>query len=157
MMNVMDDTVDDEHAGIGTNGYLDELFETLHSELYLGVLSFSSLNFLVKLMHIKVVNKWTNKFVNDLLKLLKLAFPNMNLETLREQQEHVCRVGRVPKGTSPFLDSIATSNTLREHSTSFVKTLVIMENLEQRLPEVVPYDNEEVGEDENDGGGLGDV
>ena len=79
MMDVIDDVVGDEHAGTSTDGYYDELFQALHSELYPGVLSFSSLNFLVKLMHIKVMNKWTNKSVDDLLKLLKLAYPNMNL------------------------------------------------------------------------------
>ena len=41
--------------------------------------SFSSLNFLVKLMHLKVVSKWTNKSFDELLKLLKLVFQNMSL------------------------------------------------------------------------------
>lgn len=57
----------------------DDLFEALKSELYPGVSSFSSLNFLVKLMHLKVMNKWTNKSFNELLKLLKLAFPKIDL------------------------------------------------------------------------------
>ena len=41
--------------------------------------SFSLLNFLVKLMHLKVINKWTNKSIDELLKLLKLAFPKIDL------------------------------------------------------------------------------
>ena len=41
--------------------------------------SFSSLNFLVKLMHVKVMNKWTNKLFDELLKFLKLAFPKIDL------------------------------------------------------------------------------
>ena len=38
--------------------------------------SFSSLNFLVELMHLKVLNKWTNKSFDE---LLKLAFPKIDL------------------------------------------------------------------------------
>ena len=57
----------------------DDLFTALNLELYPGVSSFSSLNFLVKLMHLKVMNKWTNKSFDELLKLLKLAFPKMDL------------------------------------------------------------------------------
>ena len=41
--------------------------------------SFSSLNFLVKLMHLKVLNKWTNNSFDELLKLLKLTFPKIDL------------------------------------------------------------------------------
>ena len=57
----------------------DNFFASLNSELYPGVSSFASLNFLVKLMHLKVMNKWTNKSFDELLKLLKLAFPKMDL------------------------------------------------------------------------------
>ena len=41
--------------------------------------SFSSLNFLVKLMHLKVLNKWTNKSFDELLKLLKHVFLKIDL------------------------------------------------------------------------------
>ena len=47
----------------------------MESELYPGCRQFSSLNFLAKLMHLKVLNKWTNKSFDMLLKLLKEAFP----------------------------------------------------------------------------------
>ncbi|KAL2455731.1 RING-H2 finger protein ATL63 [Abeliophyllum distichum] len=57
MMDVMDNIVGDEHAGTGVEGYYDKLFEAMHSELHLEVSSFLSLNFLVKLMHIKFMNK----------------------------------------------------------------------------------------------------
>ena len=40
---------------------------------------FSLLNLLVKFMHLKVMNKWTNKLFDELLKLLKLAFPKIDL------------------------------------------------------------------------------
>ena len=41
-------------------------------------IKFSSLNFLVKLMHLKVSNKWTNKSFDSLIKLLKYALPEGN-------------------------------------------------------------------------------
>ncbi|KAL2465528.1 Uncharacterized protein Adt_41379 [Abeliophyllum distichum] len=79
MTDVLNDVVrDDSSAATSDLGY-DALFDAMHSELYPGVSSFSSLNFLTKLMHLKVVNKWTNKSVDGLLKLLKLAFPKINL------------------------------------------------------------------------------
>ncbi|KAL2486709.1 Transpos assoc domain-containing protein [Abeliophyllum distichum] len=34
MMDVMDDVISDEHAGTGTDGYYEKLFEALPSELY---------------------------------------------------------------------------------------------------------------------------
>ena len=39
------------------------------------MLEIFSLNFLVKLMHLKVLNKWTNRSFDMLLKLLKEVFP----------------------------------------------------------------------------------
>lgn len=52
----------------------DGLFDEIKKELYLGCQSFSALNFVVKLMHLKVLNKWSNKSSDMLLKLLKEAF-----------------------------------------------------------------------------------
>ena len=66
-------------GGQSSNEQYTDLFIALRSELYPGVSSFSSLNFLVKLMHLKVLNKWTNKSFDELLKLLKLAFPKIDL------------------------------------------------------------------------------
>ncbi|KAL2481048.1 hypothetical protein Adt_34014 [Abeliophyllum distichum] len=40
-------------------------------------------------------------------------------EVLEEQQGHVCWVERDPNGTSPFLDSTATSNAPRRTSNQF--------------------------------------
>ena len=57
-----------------TNLFQDLMIET-HNELYPGCLEFFSLNFLVKLMHIKVLNGWSNKSFDMLLKLFKAAFP----------------------------------------------------------------------------------
>ncbi|KAL5805069.1 hypothetical protein ACOSQ3_031869 [Xanthoceras sorbifolium] len=55
---------------------------------------FSNLSFLVKLMHIKCINGWSNKSFNMLLEILKDPFP-MSLEC------PVCRLPRwQPKGNS---------------------------------------------------------
>ena len=61
----------------------NKLFEALNFELYPGVSSFLSLNFLVKLMHLKELNKVTNTSFDELLKLLKLVFPKINLVNSR--------------------------------------------------------------------------
>ena len=53
----------------------DDLFVEMKTELYPRCQTFSSLNFLAKLMHLKVLNKWTNRSFNMLLKFLKEAFP----------------------------------------------------------------------------------
>ena len=66
-----DPTLEEEYQG----GQFDDLFAELDAELWPGCTTFSSLNFLVKLMHIKVMNKWTNKSFDDLLKLLKKSHP----------------------------------------------------------------------------------
>ena len=62
----------DERA-TGSNQYFNDLFTETKTELYPGCTKFSSLNFLVKLMHLKVTNKWINKSFDSLLKLLKDA------------------------------------------------------------------------------------
>ncbi|KAL5581544.1 hypothetical protein UlMin_013986 [Ulmus minor] len=84
MFDVLDDIISEDAdgdavGGPSSNEQYDDLFAALRSELYPGVSSFLSLNFLVKLMHLKVLNKWTNKSFDELLKLLKLAFPKINL------------------------------------------------------------------------------
>ena len=55
---------------------LDELFKKVKNKLYPRCKKFSTLTFLVKLMHIKVLNQWMNKSFDILLKLLKDIFPN---------------------------------------------------------------------------------
>ena len=56
----------------------DENFEELKSELWPGCKSMSSLNFLVKLMHLKVMHKWTNRSFDMLCQLLKISHPEGN-------------------------------------------------------------------------------
>ena len=84
IFDVLGDIISDDAEGdlVGvqsSNEQYDDLFTALRSELYPSVSSFSSLKFLVKLMHLKVLNKWTNKSFDELLKLLKLAFPKIDL------------------------------------------------------------------------------
>ncbi|XP_024023057.1 uncharacterized protein LOC112092090 [Morus notabilis] len=54
---------------------LEDLFAEAERELYKGCTKFSALTFLVKLLHIKVLNQWSNKSFDMLLKLLREAFP----------------------------------------------------------------------------------
>ena len=57
-----------------TTNIVQELMDEAPNLLYHGCIKFSSLNFLVKLIHIKVLNNWTNKFFDMLLNLLKNVF-----------------------------------------------------------------------------------
>ena len=75
MFEVLEDIISndaevDQLGAQSSNVQHDDLFTALNSELYPGVSLFSSLNFLVKLMHLKVMNKWMNKSFDELLKLL---------------------------------------------------------------------------------------
>ncbi|XP_062079202.1 uncharacterized protein LOC133783534 [Humulus lupulus] len=58
--------------------FYDDLFDEIEAELYPGCNWISSLNFLAKLLHLKVRGKIPNKIFDELLKLLKLAFPKGN-------------------------------------------------------------------------------
>ena len=55
---------------------IDYLFGKAYQELYPGCTKLSALTFLVKLMHIKVLNGWSNKSFDMLLELLLDAFPD---------------------------------------------------------------------------------
>ena len=55
---------------------IDYLFGESHQSLYPGCTKFSTLTFLIKLMHIKVLNGWSNKSFDMLLELLLDAFPD---------------------------------------------------------------------------------
>ena len=46
----------------------DDLFAEMKIEFYLGCQKFSSLNFLVKLIHLKVLNKWMNRYAFEIAK-----------------------------------------------------------------------------------------
>ena len=58
LYNIINDDAEVDPLGAqSSNVQYDDLLATLNSKLYPGVSSFSSLNFIVKLMHLKVVNK----------------------------------------------------------------------------------------------------
>ncbi|KAI3443810.1 hypothetical protein Pfo_000475 [Paulownia fortunei] len=54
------------------------IFEETHRELNFGYTNFSVYSFLLKLMHVKVLNDWSNKSFNMLLQLLREEFPKLN-------------------------------------------------------------------------------
>ena len=56
-----------------------EMFIYARKNLYPGCRRYSLLLFVVKLLHLKVLNKWSNKSVTMLLELLKDSFPDGNL------------------------------------------------------------------------------
>ncbi|CAN1750149.1 hypothetical protein LINPERHAP1_LOCUS3952 [Linum perenne] len=62
-------------------GYADyiELLRQAQTKLYPGCTKYSQLSFIVKLLHLKVYNKWSNKSFDMLLKLLKDILPESNL------------------------------------------------------------------------------
>ena len=60
-------------------GKFGELFDYARKDLYPGCSKYSLLLFVVKLLHLKVLNKWSNKSVTMLLELLKDSFPEGNL------------------------------------------------------------------------------
>ena len=83
MLNVLEDVIEPTHEDENAENFetepsqkekYDELFAEMEIELYLGCQKFSLLNFLAKLMHLKVLNMWTNRSFDMLLKLLKEAF-----------------------------------------------------------------------------------
>ncbi|KAL7208455.1 hypothetical protein ACSBR1_030240 [Camellia fascicularis] len=71
----------DPHASepqLGPNAETANYFKLLQdakSELYPGCQKFTSLSFIVRLLHLKVLNQWTDKSVDMLLELLNEAFP----------------------------------------------------------------------------------
>ncbi|KAD5961264.1 hypothetical protein E3N88_12737 [Mikania micrantha] len=75
-MNTNEESVDEDVANLDPE--FDALFKELNTELYPGCSWMSSLNFLAKLMHIKVINKWTDSSFDQLLDFLRASFPKEN-------------------------------------------------------------------------------
>ena len=74
------DILDEIEVGIEDtqyNEFKDILFG-LQVGLYPGYTKYSSLNFLVKSMHLKLLYKWPNECMDVMLKLLKDTLPNGN-------------------------------------------------------------------------------
>ncbi|KAI3817395.1 hypothetical protein L1987_11185 [Smallanthus sonchifolius] len=76
-----DTNTNEGNSGTESRGVRDDfeaLLKEVQSELYPGCTKFSSLDFLAKLMHIKVKNKWTNSSFDELLELLQSSHPEGN-------------------------------------------------------------------------------
>ncbi|KAA0053316.1 late secretory pathway protein AVL9-like [Cucumis melo var. makuwa] len=69
-----DDEFPEDVDEMDTSNVFKELMNEARNPFYPECTKFSSLNFLVKLMHIKVLNNWSNKSFDMLLELLKDAF-----------------------------------------------------------------------------------
>lgn len=67
-------------VGGGEKKSFEKLLSEAERELYPNCKKFSSLDFLVKFLHLKVINHWSDKSLNMLLELLKEDF--LNGETL---------------------------------------------------------------------------
>ncbi|XP_060969955.1 uncharacterized protein LOC133037137 [Cannabis sativa] len=78
-----------------TNPHFDDLFEKIEAELYPGCDWISSLNFLAKLLHLKVRGKIPNNIFEELLKLLKFAFSKENNipATYYEEKKRLKKLG----------------------------------------------------------------
>ena len=113
MFDVLDDIISDDVevdpiAAQSSNVQYDKLFTALNFELYPAMSSFSSLIFLVKLMHLKMMNKWTNKSFDKLLKLLKLAFPKIDLiDSYYEAKKLMTKMGLGYKSIHMFKNDCA--------------------------------------------------
>lgn len=64
-----------------------KLLEEANVELYAGCSKFSSLSFIMRLMHLKVLNGWSNKSVDMLLELLTEAFSEMGVKMPKNYYE----------------------------------------------------------------------
>ncbi|KAJ9542478.1 hypothetical protein OSB04_028984 [Centaurea solstitialis] len=65
-----------------SRGRFDKLIEKLNKEIYPGLGNLTLLQYVVKLMHIKVLNKWADKSVNMLLQFEQSILPSgYNLPT----------------------------------------------------------------------------
>jgi len=68
-------TDDGDNSGPAQDDEFDKLFHELNTPLFPEGSSMSLLYFIAKLMHIKVINKWTNTSFDQLLDFIKDAFP----------------------------------------------------------------------------------
>ena len=72
-----DEDAGSEHIDESTLEY-QKLFDDLQAKLLPGYTKMSALNFIIKLMHIKVLNKWTNSLFDQLLEFLKTSHLDEN-------------------------------------------------------------------------------
>ena len=82
MIHVVEDfllpTTEEVEADPSGSKDYDDLFEEIQTELYPGCDWMSSLNFLAKMLHLKVRGKIPIEIFDEILKLLRIAFPKGN-------------------------------------------------------------------------------
>ncbi|XP_062086475.1 uncharacterized protein LOC133792583 [Humulus lupulus] len=76
--NEVDDEIPPASECRGTSQYYNDLFAEMESPLFPGCEKYTSLNFVAKLMHFKVLGKIPNKIFDGILELLEDAFPSPN-------------------------------------------------------------------------------
>ncbi|CAL1402127.1 unnamed protein product [Linum trigynum] len=98
-------TSEDDFTGNGYEEFL-KLLEKANSELYPSCAKYSKFSFVVKLLHLKVYNRWSNKSFDMLLNLLKDVFlegnsvPNSYYESKSTLRSH--GFGYVPIHACPY-------------------------------------------------------
>ena len=79
-----------------TTNIFQNLLNEARNELYPDCSELSFLNFLVKLMNVKVLNGWSNKSFDMLLELLRAAFPMCSStipSSFYEAKQKLCDLG----------------------------------------------------------------
>lgn len=76
LVNFYDNASNDNHESRDVPMTFVELLNKAERELYPGCSEFSTLSFIVHLLHLKVFNKWSNKSFDMTLTLLKKALPH---------------------------------------------------------------------------------
>ncbi|XP_057771556.1 uncharacterized protein LOC130992829 [Salvia miltiorrhiza] len=89
-----DDLIENQQPNHENNARYEKLFEVVHNPLYEGC-GESALTFVVKLMNIKVLNKWSDKSFEMLLKLLHEVLPQDNNcpDSYYNTRKLLCEVG----------------------------------------------------------------
>ncbi|KAK1577107.1 hypothetical protein Q3G72_019025 [Acer saccharum] len=111
-----DEGVESDHVqpGVAATTF-DELLQQVQQELYPGCTQSSSLNFLVKLMHIKVLNHWSNKSFDMLIQLLNELLPDgKNIPTSYYEAKKILRDLRQ-------LQQESNLNLIERHQKEFAK------------------------------------
>ena len=85
LINLVNESFANEENGNNSGDLVDyelteceKLFDDLQAELWPGCTKMSALNFMVKLMQIKALNKRTNTSFDQLLEFLKISHPDGN-------------------------------------------------------------------------------
>ena len=116
-----------------------KLLEDAQTELYPGCLKFSSLSFVVRLLHIKVLNKGTDKHTDMILQLLNEAFPQARLPSSYYQAKKLIEdLGF----TYETWDACPNSCMLFRKEDLNLDACVICDSFRWKLNDVIPSDRQ---------------